>query len=193
MELSDLPLQWLGPVLVPVAAVAVGWYGIYEPQHATLQRVDGASHNEQQRLALQRTIADHKRLIDGYQQRLAKTPDTDWLIAQTATVATAAKVQLTAVSPQRPVAETVTAVSPQQPAAETDRYVRLSIIVECELTYHELGAFVAALESAQPFIQVDQIEVGVMARAETKPGMPDAARRKIALTLSTIYMAAPSS
>ena len=179
MGLSELPLHWVGPVLVPVAAVAVGWYGIYEPQRARLQRVEKSYQDEQRKMTQRRTIADSERLIDAYQQRLAKTADTDWLIAQTALVATNVKTQLTSVSPQRPT-------------TETGGYTRLSIVVECELTYHELGLFVAALESAQPFIQVDQIDVGAAVRTDAQHGTPGANRRNITLTLSTMYMAASS-
>ena len=175
MELSEIPLHLLVPAIVPLIATAVGWYGIYQPLHLQMQRAETAYRDEQKKTSLQRDIADREALMEAYQQRLPKTADTDWLIAQTALIATNAKVQLTAVSPQRPVTEKA-------------GYTRLSIVVECEVTYHQLGELVSALESAQPFLRLDQVEIGQAKTEPTKRGAEPANRRKISLTLSTMYL-----
>lgn len=179
MELSDLPLHLLVPAVVPLIAAATGWYGIYQPQHLRIRSAEAMYREEEKKTDVQRDVADREALIEAYQQRLTKTADTDWLIAQTALVATKANVQLTAVSPQRPVTEAA-------------GYTRLSIIIECEITYHQLGELAAALENAQPFVRIDQVEVG-QAKTDPKRGADPANRRKVTLTLSTIYLPAVSS
>ena len=171
MATSKIPVQWLGPVLVPVVAVGIGWYGIYQPQRDRHVSAHAAYAEEQQKAALQRDIAEREALLRLYRERLPKTPDTDWLINQSAAVAAEAGIQLNTVRPDAPSAE--------------KGYTRLIITVESVATYHELGRFVSQLESAQPFIHVDRVKVAEAASAVDKA---PTGRRKIMLTLSTIYL-----
>ena len=177
MKLPKVSAQMLGPVLVPMAAVAVGWYGIYRPQRARLQAALADQVEEQQKTAVQRDIAAREALLRSYRERLPKTADTDWLIAQSALIAGKTGMPLTTVTPAQPIAE--------------QGYTRLAITVESAATYHELGRFVSALESAQPFIRVDDVKVEAAmpaATGGTAAGGAPANRHKITLTLSTLYL-----
>ena len=177
MAMSKIPVQWLGTALVPIAAAVIGWYGVYQPQRDQRLAAQAAYAEEQQKTVLQRDIADRETLVHAYQNRLPKTADTDWLISQSAAVAAAAGIQLHTVRPDSPVAE--------------KGYTRLTITVESVATYHELGRFVSQLESAQSFICVDRVKVAEAAPAGDERSSTDGAptgRRKIMLTLSTIYL-----
>ena len=177
MATPKMSVQWLGPALVPVVAAAIGWYGIYQPQRDRQLAAQTAYAEEQQKAALQRDIADREALLRMYRDRLPKTADTDWLISQSAAVAVEAGIQLNT-------------VRPDSPAAEKD-YTRLTVTVESVATYHELGRFVSRLESAQPFIRIDRVKVAEAASTDgARPSTDDAptGRRKIMLTLSTIYL-----
>lgn len=165
----------LGPVLVPVAAVAIGWYGVYQPQRARLRQAQDDVAEEQQQTAVQRDIAARAAVLDAYQKRLPATADTDWLIRQTAQIAGSAGIPLQTVKPAEPTAE------------QEKGYTRLTLTVETLATYHEVGHFVAALESASPFIRVDEVKVAEAADERPTEG-GSANRRKMTLTVSTIHL-----
>ena len=179
MTIPKIPLQALAPVLVPVAAAAVGWYGIYQPQRARVLAAQANVVEEQRKTAMQRDIADREALLRAYQGRLPKTADMDWLINHTAQIAGQTGMQLNTVKPERPVED------------KEKGCMRLTMTVETLATYHELGRFVGALESAEPFIRVDEVKVetATAATAETPAGRGASAnRRQVILTLSTVYL-----
>ncbi len=181
--LPDLPFHLLGPIVVPIIAGAIGWYGIYQPQHEQWHTAQAAYHEEQQKMSLQRDIADRHALIQAYRQRLPTTADTNWLITQTALIATQSQLQLTAVNPQPPL-------------PDPKGYTQLIIRVECAATYHRLGQFVARLESTQPFIRVDRLELlqthqetpAGDAKKKPSPQTDSANTPKVTLMLSTMYV-----
>lgn len=176
MVVPKISVQILGPVLVPVVAAAIGWYGIDQPQRARRLQTQTAYAEEQRKITLQRDIADREALLGAYRERLSTTADTDWLINQSALLAARAGIQFKTVKPDPPSAER--------------GYTRLAVTVESLATYHELGRFVGHVESAQPFIRVERVKIGAASATDeaAADGRASAGRRKVLLTLSTIHL-----
>ena len=148
-----------------VLATLIGYNFIYVPQQkqAHLIHAQVAQEEANQRTASE--VAVVLREVEQYRQRLHNEADPSWLAREVVDLAEKAGVQLT----------TITQETPQK----LEQFTRLSISVQFNGSYHELGAFLDLLERSNHFVQVDHLLL-------SRPGTQTQA--SIQLVLSTLYL-----
>lgn len=153
----------MNPTLLIVAiGVALGGYVGYHRLHAghaqqaqlitTQIAQEKSDQDAQQRVTA--LFAD----IEAYQQRLPQEPDPSWLVSKITEAARIEGIELTSLSPENPV--------------DQKTFVRLSAAFQFQATYHQLGRFLAQLESSRSFIRVDRVEMNPQPMASARAGQP---------------------
>ena len=114
-------------------------------------------------------IAAYEQKIDIYKQKLSKEGDKSWLIEQLNAIADKAKFSILSINPD------------EKKSSSVDYFDRISVKIEAEGNFHQLGEFVSRVESLEQFIKILSIEIdkpiqsselgeGLEERPSNKPG-----------------------
>lgn len=158
------PALLLGIIGVAGAAF-FGYHRINGDQQEQVRLIRAQIAQEE---ADQRAQADAAALLNRvaeYRKRLPQEPDPSWLVTHVTALAKKTGIQFT----------TITQDIPQ----DQKSFTRLSASLQFSASYHQLGAFVDAIEHAQPFLRVDRIEVSASGDRQERVPMK--------LVLSTVH------
>ncbi len=154
--------------IVLVLGGMIGYHAIYLPQQEEVASIK--QQMEQERLT-QRAQQDVNALLkqfDQYRGRLAPEPQTSWLVQEVVRLGQQAGLQLTTINQESPQA--------------VKAFTRLSATLQFTTTYHQLGAFLDALERSGHFIRTERVTIG-QAQPDGKAAMQ--------VTLSSLYVPPP--
>jgi len=144
----------------------IGYNYAYVPQQRQARLIQTQIANEQQQQRTQAEVADILQHIERYRKRLPEDADPSWIVREVVPLAQAAGIQLTSIT--------------QQPLNGTPQFTRLAVEVQFTASYHQLGAFIDAIERSKRFMRVERLNV---ARAESATyAVP------VQLTLGTLYL-----
>ena len=139
------PLLILASVAVALTGL-VGYNLIYVPQQQQVSLIRKQIAQEQ---ASQQTAVTVAGLLQELERRRARLPneaDPSWLVRIVVELAEKTGVQLTTISQETP-----------QPQAE--QLTRVAVNLQFDASYHELGAFLDALERSDRFLRVERMHV----------------------------------
>lgn len=132
--------------LIGIALISlVGYHRIRGSQQIATRALQEQLRKEQADQGAQQDTAALLRQVDAYQRRLPTPTDESWLINRVTTAAQTSGLPLLSIS--------------QDPPQNFKTFIRLGAKLQFHATYHELGAFLAKLESGEPFIRVDRVDV----------------------------------
>jgi Tfp pilus assembly protein PilO len=132
-------------VVIFLCAGLIGYHAVYRATRRELTGIEQELSEQRDVQALRVSLAASLDHLEQLRKRLPPQPDTEWLIGELTQVAKAAGVQLSSIVPQEPV--------PSQDAT------RLSVLLRFEVSYHELGKFVSAMENTPSFMWVSRLEI----------------------------------
>ena len=135
-------------VIGVIGVALVGWLGYnnpYVPQQRQAQQLVAHIAQEQANQRTQVEVAEQLQRIERYRARLAQEPDLSSLVRDVVTLAQTAGLQVTSLNQELP----------QQRGFAT----RLGVTLQLTASYHQLGAFVAALERSQHLIRIERIRM----------------------------------
>ena len=138
------PLFLLAGIGVALATL-VGYNAIYVPQREQTRLSRTQVAEEQSTQAMQAEVAALLARVERSRTRLQDEPDPSVLVRDVVELAEQTGVQLTSIARETP--ETF----PQ--------FTRLSVTVIGSASYHQLGAFLDALERSERFLRVDRFEI----------------------------------
>lgn len=148
----------------------VGYNWIHVPGRKQLRVIQNQVTQEQLHQRTAAEINAARQDIERYRTRLPLEPDPSWLVRQLRPLAEHAGVQVVVIT--------------QEPPRELSHFTRLAVSLDISATYHQLGAFLDAVERADRFIQVEQVQFST---TNAKPGQPGS----ITLRFSTLYVPPP--
>ena len=137
------PSQLLIGISVAIAGL-VGYNLIHLPQQEQVDLIQAQRAEEQASQQMQADVALLLQQVEQYRARLPQEPDTALLVRDVVKHAERVGVTL----------KTITQESPR----EFVQFTRLTAQLEGSASYHELGAFVDALERSDLFIRVGMFE-----------------------------------
>ena len=140
--LSVKPSVLVGAIGVAIVFL-VGYNWIYVPGRKQVGVIRAQIAQEQLR---QRTAAEINTLlqeVERYRKRLPPEPAPSWLVRELRPLAEGANVQLIRIA--------------QEPPRTLSQATRLAVSLDIVASYHQLGAFLDAVERSERFIQVEQI------------------------------------
>jgi len=144
----------------------IGYNYVYGPQQRQGRLIQTQIAKEQQQQRTQAEVADVLQRIERYRKRLPEDADPSWIVRELVPLAQQTGIQLTSIT--------------QQPPHTTPQFTRLTVDVQFTASYHQLGAFIDAIERSKRFIRVERLNV---ARGElTTQHVP------VQLALSTVYL-----
>ena len=156
-------------VLLVGASIAigglVGYNALYTPQQEQVRLTQAQIAEEEANQQMQAEVSALLRQVERYRNRLPEAPDPSVLLRDVMELAQRSGVQLTDVMRETP--------------QELAKFTVLRVNLQLDATYHQLGAFLYALERSDRFMRVERLNV---ARAE--PEQP----ASINLVLSTLYV-----
>ncbi|MBI2104709.1 MAG: type 4a pilus biogenesis protein PilO [Candidatus Omnitrophica bacterium] len=121
--------------------------------------------DEQATQRLQADVAALLRQAEQSRKRLPEEPDPSLLVHDVVALAQQAGVQLTSISRETP--------------QTFRRFTRLAVILQGTASYHQLGAFLDALERSERFLRVERFEIS--RPTELGPA-------SVHLSISTLYV-----
>lgn len=136
--------------------------GVAKPKAAKMAADLEALRRELERLpALEQSVAEQRTQVSALEGRLAQGVAIDTVLADLSVLAQEAQVRLESLEPLSPPkpstkkrAETVPAVAPGQGV-----YEEVPIQIRAKGGYHQLGAFIAALERHARFMRLTYLEM----------------------------------
>ena len=151
--------------IVLALTIFIGYHAIYLPQRKTVASLEAKVTEELATQEMQKDVAVLLERLDHYRVRLSGEPDPSWLTREVVALSQKNGVQLTSVTQDLP--------------QRLGDFTRLGVSLQFSASYHQLGAFLDALERSQYFIKVERVSV---TRAQ-REGLAD-----IQLILSTLYV-----
>lgn len=148
----------------------VGYHTIYLPKQSQARVVLAKVAQQQADQRAREDVATLLTQIEQYHKRLPPEPEPSWLVREVVTLGRNAGLELTTINPEEP----------QDIAGST----RLSVNLQFEATYHQLGMFLDAIERSHAFIRVERIDLGTQPSLTQKDTKGPAA---VHLVLSTYY------
>ena len=156
-------------VLLIGASVAisglVGYNMVYTPQQEQVRLTQAQIAEEQANQEMQAEVSALLRQVERHRTRLPDTPDPSVLLRDVVELAQRSGVQLTNVMRETP--------------QELAKLTVLRVNLQLDATYHQLGAFLDALERSDRFMRVERLRV-----ARVEPDQP----ASVNLVVSTLYV-----
>lgn len=150
-------------ILISVAVILllsafIGANFIYEPKMRQLRRLEGVLQEEEERNTLLDEIVRMEKRVQSYKRRLMeKGREEEELIARIQAIAKEVAIPVTSITPlSRKQREGTRGAEPQF----------ISVKIQFEESYHQLGKFVATVENSQSHLRIQAI------RLTTRPGTP---------------------
>ena len=136
-------------LLVAVIGLAlggfVGYHTIYAPKREQARLIVIQAAQRQADQQTQDETATLLRQVEQHRKRLPPEPEPSWLVQEVVALGRQLGLELTTITPDLP--------------QETPQYTRLSVTLQFDATYHELGTFLDALERSEAFIRVEHIDL----------------------------------
>lgn len=162
-------------LLVAVIGLAlgglVGYHTIYAPQQEQARLIAVKAAQRQADQQAQDDTATLLKQIEQYRKRLPPEPEPSWLVQEVVAVGRQLGIELTTIAPDVP--------------QETPQYTRLSVTLQFDATYHELGAFLDAIERSDAFIRVEHFDLASQRDAARERG---AGKASVQLVVSSFYV-----
>lgn len=153
-------------IIVLAATGYFGYHGAVVRPRQALERVQQQLREAQQEQDLRAHVAFSLQEFEHQRQRLAQSPDPDWLLQEVGKLVHDAGIEVRALIPQAP-----------QKGAE---FTRLAVSLQFTSTYHQLGQFLSRIESAQHSITVEELDV--------TPERSTSGLAQVRLLLSVLYV-----
>lgn len=132
-------------VLVLALAGAFGYYGIYQPTQQKQHELHEQLSRERDTQVLRESVLGGAEEIDRLRQYLPEKPETESLLDAVDQLAKAQGIRLTSISPEEP--------------KRVQDAQRLAVTLRFATSYHQLGQFLSALESAPHFLWIEGMDV----------------------------------
>ena len=156
-------------VMSVVLSGGIGYNYVYAPSQKQVRLIQTQIAQEQQYQRAQADVASLLAQVDRYRKRLPEAPEPSWIVRELVTLAQQTGIQLTS-------------ITQETPQSATQQWTRLAVAVQFTASYHQLGAFIDAIERSQRFLRIERLTI---ARAESTGSQ---LRAPIQLTLSTMYL-----
>lgn len=144
-----------------------GYHKVYLPQREQVRLIRNQIAQEQ---ASQRSQADVARVllqVEGYRNRLAPDADPSWLVRELVRLGEQSNIQFTTID--------------QDPPQPYQKVTRLTVNLQLQASYHQLGTFLDELERSERFIRVDHFSL-------TPRGDKEGDLASIRLVVSAFYL-----
>ena len=156
------------PLLIGIGvfmAALIGYNALYIPQQEQVRLSQAKIVEEQATQQVQAEVTGLLSRAERYRARLPQEPDPSALVRDVVELAQRSGLQMTSIT--------------REPPEASAEFTRLSVTLQCTASYHQLGAFLDALERSDRFLQVDHLQMD--RRAPTEP-------IAIRLTMSTLHV-----
>ena len=161
-------------LLVAVIGVALGgflgYHSLYAPKKEQARLIDVKAAQRQADQQAQDDTATLLKQIEQYRKRLPPEPEPSWLVQEAVALGRQLGLELTTITPDLP--------------QETPQYTRLSVSLQFDATYHELGTFLDAIERSDAFIRVEHFDL-TSQRDATRDR--EVGKASVRLILTTFY------
>lgn len=135
-------------ILGVIGVALAGWLGynnLYVPQQRQAQELAAQIEQEHANQRAQADVAAQLQRIERYRVRLAQEPDPSSLVRNVVSLAQTAGLQVTSLIQELP--------------QQRDSATRLGVTLQFTASYHQVGAFVAALERSRNFIRIERVRI----------------------------------
>ncbi len=149
-----------------IALALTGWGGyrmIQVPTQKELAKLDQQLEKERATQGLREKLAGSYQELEGLRKKLAPEPSTEWLLREVTKHAEEEHIQLQSISPQD--------------HRKLRDAIQLSVTLQLNASYLQLGKFLNRLESVTPYIWVEDLRI-----TRGEDGQPE-----IRATVSTLY------
>ena len=140
--MKPLPIVF---AIIVATACGIGYYGIHVPVQNEVRLIQTQIAEERTSQGTKGDVAAVLKRIERYRARLPGETDPSWLAQAVVALAQKTGVQLTSIT--------------QEPLQQFDQYSRLAVTLQLTVSYHQLGAFLDAVESSPHFIRVERLSV----------------------------------
>ncbi|MDP2921617.1 MAG: type 4a pilus biogenesis protein PilO [Candidatus Omnitrophota bacterium] len=89
-----------------------------------------------------RAYAKHLKV---YEKRIPESGGVSWLLGEISNIASKEKIEIGAIKPGNP--------------EDYGLYTKVSVIIDSSSTYEQLGRFIAAVESAEKFLKIENVNI----------------------------------
>ena len=161
------PTLLLGIIAVAIVC-SIAYTSIYVPAQQQVQLIQTQKTKERASQRTQADVAALLKTIEAYRKRLPSEGDPSWLVRETVALAQKAGVEISSINQEDP--------------QKFSGFTRLAVNLQFTASYHQLGAFLDAIEHGDHFIRVDRIG---LSRSNSRSGEGMAS---IKLAFSTIYL-----
>jgi len=131
--------------LIVVITLAIGVFFIFMPFLNNRKSLRANILNERDRNALLGTVRALDKHLKVYEDRVPEGRGVSWLLNEVSDMAAKGKIEVSSIKPG----------SPEDGGSYTKLYVTLDTISD----YHQLGKFIASVESSGKFLRVEDIKV----------------------------------
>ena len=163
------PFFLLAGIGVALSAL-LGYNAIYVPHEKQVRVSRAQLAEEQANQAMQAEVAALLAQVERYRARLPEEPDPAVLVRDVVELAQQSGVQLTTIARGAPE------------AAQGSGSTRLTVNLTGTASYHELGAFLDALERSERFLRVERFEI-------SRAGNQDVS--SVQVSVSTLFLPPP--
>jgi Tfp pilus assembly protein PilO len=158
------PLFLLAGVSVAICWL-VGYNVVYAPQQEQVRLSRAEIAAEQANQEMQAEVSALLTQVERYRKRLPEEPDPSVLLRDVMALVQQSGVQLTSVMREAP--------------QELSQFTLLRVNLQVDASYHQIGAFLDALERSDRFMRVERLKV-----TRIEPHEP----ASVNLVLSTLYV-----
>lgn len=130
-------------LVIALITLIIGLYGIYYPAKEDILYHAGAKARLQEKYGLAVKVNTLKNKLDYYHQRLPRNNAMDWLMDQIVQDAEVCKIKILSITPQ--------------PLKEYPPFNVVSVEVNVQGGYHQIGSLIEKIENGDRFIWIDRI------------------------------------
>ncbi|MBI4355473.1 MAG: type 4a pilus biogenesis protein PilO, partial [Candidatus Omnitrophica bacterium] len=142
--------------LIALATLVLGLQMVVRPGLSRLRENQTLLAEERQKSELVRQLQDQLARMEPWQRRLSSDQMMEWLVSELTRLARESGVRVIAIQ--------------SHPVTHAPEATSVSVSLEIESSYHELGRFLSLVESSPPLILVERIEI----KAAAAPAAPRA-------------------
>ncbi len=136
---------------IAFTTLIIGLYGIYYPAKEDIMYHAGIKARIQEKYTLATKVNTLKNKLDYYHNQLPRNNAIDWLMDQILQDAEVCKIKILSITPQ--------------PLKEYPPFNVVSVEVNVEGGYHQIGSLIEKIENGDKFIWIDRI---LLSREELK-------------------------
>ena len=145
---KEIQKALLAGVTVFVLILIWGGRFMYEKSNAKLKKLK----IERQRVRLENRVGVKLNELSKIRKKMTVIQESSRFLAEVAKIAGQLNLKLKAIS--------------ALPREKRNDFIKLSVSLEVDTTYHELGLFISKIESAEVFMSIDKLELNSLVTAE---------------------------